>query len=136
MVQLASIAATIASKGTLFEPYLVDRILDPSGRVLQTFTPNRIGRTIDVANAERVAALMETVVTSGTGRPAQIPGVRVAGKTGTAEVGKSQASHTLFVGFAPVEDPSVAVAVIIEHGDGQVAASSLAKGVLAAGVAR
>ena len=136
VVQLASIAASIANQGTVLEPYLVDRILDESGRVLQIARPNRIGRATDVGNALEVARLMESVVEGGTGRPARISGVRVAGKTGTAEVGKSSASHTLFIGFAPVDDPKIAIAVIVEHGDGSVAASALARDVLAVGLDR
>lgn len=136
VVQLASIAATIANQGTVLEPYLVQSVLDPNGRRLTTASPNRIGRATDTSTAAEVTALMERVVSSGTGRPARIDGVRVAGKTGTAEVGKDQTSHTLFIGFAPIEDPTIAVAVIIEHGDGGVPASALAKGVLAAGMAR
>jgi peptidoglycan glycosyltransferase len=63
--------------------------------------------------------MMQSVITSGTGTKAQIPGVAVAGKTGTAEHGSNEPPHAWFIGFAPAVNPTVAVAVIVEDGGGE-----------------
>lgn len=135
-LQMALVAAAIANDGVVMEPHVVARVLDPAGRVLDTTRPHRLSSATDTKTADTVASIMETVVSSGTGRPAAIPGVRVAGKTGTAEVGSTAASHTWFIGFAPADDPVVAVAVIVENGEGGTPASARAKAVLQAALAR
>jgi peptidoglycan glycosyltransferase len=78
--------------------------------------------------------MMEKVVTDGTGTRAQIPGVRVAGKTGTAQQGKGEPPHAWFTAFAPSDDPKVAVAVVVE--DGGSAGSEAAGGAVAAPIAK
>ena len=77
---------------------------------------------------------MTGVVQEGTGRPAQLPGVSVAGKTGSAETGRDSGPHAWFTGFAPAEDPQVAIAVFVQEGgnDGQNASG----GTTAAPIAR
>ncbi|MGH2754108.1 MAG: peptidoglycan D,D-transpeptidase FtsI family protein [Actinomycetota bacterium] len=113
-LQMATVAATIANGGRRMEPR-IDRSVDPVGE-----------RAIKKKTASTMAGLMETVVEGGTGTGARISGVRVAGKTGTAEVdvGGERKNHAWFVCFAPVGDPKVAVAVVSEYGGvgGQVAA--------------
>jgi peptidoglycan glycosyltransferase len=130
-MQMAMVAATIANGGVEMRPYVVDRILKPGGGVLQTTKPKSLRRVISRRTADELTAMMESVVTSGTGTAAQIPGVRVAGKTGTAETG-TPTNTAWFVCFAPADHPKVAVAVMLEHqtGTGGETAAPIAKQIL------
>ncbi len=127
-MQMAMVAATIANGGVEMRPYVVDRILKPGGGVLQTTHPKSLGRVIKQQTADELTAMMESVVTAGTGTSAQIPGIRVAGKTGTAETG-TPTNTTWFVCFAPADHPKVAVAVMLENqtGTGGETAAPIAK---------
>jgi peptidoglycan glycosyltransferase len=138
-LQMALVAAAIANDGTLMRPRLVSEIRDPSGRVIRSFEPDAYSQPLSASNAQALTQMMVGVVSSGTGTAAQIPGVTVAGKTGTAEHGEGADPHAWFTCFAPAEDPQVAVAVIVLDGGslgseatgGQVAAP-IAKAVLEA----
>jgi peptidoglycan glycosyltransferase len=107
--------------------------------VIATFEPTEFSRPLSPTNAAVLTQMMVSVVASGTGTAAQIPGVSVAGKTGTAQHGEGLDPHAWFVSFAPAEAPEVAVAVIVLDGGslgseatgGQVAAP-IAKAVLEA----
>ncbi|HSM45791.1 MAG TPA: penicillin-binding transpeptidase domain-containing protein, partial [Acidimicrobiia bacterium] len=94
--------------------------------------PSELGRAMTSDTAATLTQMMERVVTEGTGRNAAVPGVRVAGKTGTA-TGSGDFSNPWFIGFAPVEDPSIAVAVFIEGSE--VSGESASGGSLAAPIA-
>lgn len=85
--------------------------------------PTVFSQPISAATAEKLTTLMEAVVASGTGTPAQVSGVTVAGKTGTAETGNEQDQHAWMIAFAPAESPQIAVAVLLENGgrDGSAA---------------
>ena len=113
-LQMAMVTAMVANKGVVMTPQVIDRIVSPDGKELVGFDPDVLGRSISRSNAEALARAMEAVVSGGTGRAAAIPGVRVAGKTGTAETGRAGVNTVGFVGFAPVERPRVAVAVFVE----------------------
>jgi peptidoglycan glycosyltransferase len=115
-LQMALVAAGIADEGLVMKPYLVQQVQAPDLSVLSTATPQVLRRAVSAAVAQQLTAMMERVVTSGTGTLARIPGVRVAGKTGTAQHGTGEAPHAWFVGFAPAEAPRVAVAVLVEDG--------------------
>ncbi|HZR91152.1 MAG TPA: penicillin-binding protein 2 [Gaiellaceae bacterium] len=132
-LQMAMVAATIANGGVPMKPYLVDRILTPAGGVLERTKPKRLGRAIKPETARELTTMMEAVVTSGTGTNAQIPGVPVAGKTGTAETG-TPTNTAWFVCFAPADHPQVAVAVTLENqtGTGGQTAAPIAKTLLEA----
>jgi peptidoglycan glycosyltransferase len=123
-LQMALIAAGIANDGIVMRPYLLDSITDRAGRVLSATQPRRWVTATDAATAEAVTAMMVTVVNSGSGTRARVPGVNVAGKTGTAEVGKSVETHAWFIAFAPAEAPRVAIAIVLENAGvgGRVAA--------------
>jgi peptidoglycan glycosyltransferase len=114
-LQMALVAAAIANGGVEMVPRLVSEVRDPSGRVVRTFDPEPWGRPISARTARALTEMMVAVVEGGTGTAARIPGVRVAGKTGTAQVA-GQAPHAWFVAFAPADDPQVAVAVVVLHG--------------------
>jgi peptidoglycan glycosyltransferase len=103
--------------------------------VLQTTKPKQLGRAISPTTASELTTMMELVVTGGTGTNAQIPGVRVAGKTGTAETGKTGINTAWFVCFAPADNPRIAVAVTLEnqlHKTGGEVAAPIAKTLLEA----
>jgi peptidoglycan glycosyltransferase len=97
------------------QPYVVDRILKPGGGVLSTTKPKERGRAISPQTAGELNTMMQSVVTAGTGTAAQIPGVLVAGKTGTAETGRKNINTAWFVSFAPADNPRYAVAVVLEN---------------------
>jgi peptidoglycan glycosyltransferase len=124
-VQMAMVAATIANGGILMRPHLIDEVRTRDGKVVSHTQPSRVDRAISVQTAQELTQIMESVVTGGTGTAAQIPGVRVAGKTGTAEIGVRGRYDAWFIAFAPADHPRVAVAVAIENATGfggQVAA--------------
>jgi peptidoglycan glycosyltransferase len=114
-LHMALVAAAIANRGVLMEPTLVREVRDPSGRVIKRVEPTEVGRAMSARSAAQLRAMMEEVVARGTGTAAQVPGVRVAGKTGTAQT-EAGPPHAWFVAFAPVEDPRVAVAVVVLNG--------------------
>jgi peptidoglycan glycosyltransferase len=115
-LQMALVAAAIANGGIEMVPRLVSGIRDPTGREIETFEPREYGRPISAQTADELTQMMVSVVQSGTGTAAQIPGVTVAGKTGTAQHGEDQPPHAWFVSFAPAEDPQIVVAVIVLDG--------------------
>ncbi len=120
---MALIASAFANQGILMQPYMVDSIENAMEKVIKKTIPKQIGMIIAPEIAEKIKSMMMDVVDIGTGRAAKIEGISVAGKTGTAENEQDQ-PHAWFIGFAPVESPQVAVAVIVENGGagGKVAA--------------
>jgi penicillin-binding protein A len=113
-LQAAMIAATIANKGQLMKPYLVDSIQAPDLTVIDKLSPEAMGRAISPEVAAAITQMMTSVVDHGTGRKARIQGIPVAGKTGTAQ--NSATDHAWFVGFAPADHPKIAVAVFVKNG--------------------
>lgn len=112
-LQMAMVAAAVANDGVVMQPYLVDETFDADGNTVDRTTPSQLGRAMAPATSTILAQMMERVVTEGTGTAATVPGVRVAGKTGTATAG-GDASYPWFIGFAPIDSPSIAVAVFLE----------------------
>lgn len=134
-LQMAMVVAAVANGGRLMEPHLTDRIVDPDGRVVERVEPRVYGTPISPTTAEQVNAMMRTVVESGTGTAVQLPGIEIAGKTGTAEIGEFGANLTQpsFVAFAPADDPQIAIAVNVERsvgGFGGTVAAPIARAVL------
>jgi penicillin-binding protein A len=118
-LQMAMVAATVANEGVLMEPHVVERILAPNGRDVVTRTrPDEIRRVMKADAAAALTTMMVRVVESGTATSAQIPGVEIAGKTGTAETGRENANDTGFIAFAPANGARVAIAVFLENQDG------------------
>lgn len=113
VMQNAVVAAAIANGGVAMNPYVVERVLSPEGATVSTAVPRSLGQPITADTAQQVASAMLDVVEYGTGAGARISGVQVAGKTGTAETGPNSA-NSLFIGFAPYEQPTLAISVCIE----------------------
>jgi len=150
-IQLAVMTAAIANGGEVMRPYVVTRIEDFDGNVLLQQAPETMHESTFAERDLRVVHEgLEAVVNEphGTGWLSRLPGVRVAGKTGTAQVVRQREAdlelkdeeiayerrdHALFVAYAPAKDPEIAVAVVIEHGShGSTAAAPVARAVMAA----
>ena len=115
-LRMAMVAATVANKGEQMTPYLVSRTLDPDLNEVSS-TATKVARTpIDSATATSLSSLMQEAVATGTGTSAQVSGVQVAGKTGTAETGTDSGPTTWFVGFAgtDINKPEIALAVVLD----------------------
>jgi penicillin-binding protein A len=116
-LQMALVAAAVANNGTIMVPHLVNRVTSPSGGTVVKIKPQVWKHAMKPSTAADLNTMMQAVVTGGTGTAAQIPGVKVAGKTGTAETGIDRVYDAWFIFFAPADDPTVAGAVVVEHSD-------------------
>jgi peptidoglycan glycosyltransferase len=139
-LSMALVASAIANDGIEMRPRLVREIRDPSGRIVKSFGPDELGRALSTKSAGELTAMMVSVVQAGTGTPGQIPGVEVAGKTGTAQHPNGN-PHAWFVCFAPANHPRLVVAVVVLNGGslgseatGGHVAAPIAKAVLLAGL--
>ncbi len=122
-LQMAEVAAAVANGGRLMQPHMTSRIVDAEGRTLERVAPHVQSVVMKPSTASAVRAMMEAVVNEGTGTSAQIPGVQVAGKTGTAETQIGTAINNVwFIAFAPASAPRVAIAVTLKGVPGQGAA--------------
>jgi peptidoglycan glycosyltransferase len=117
-LQMAMVAATVANRGVEMRPRLVERVVSPGGKTITHLRPEQLGRPIKAQTADQLKHMMELAVSGGTGTAAQIPGIRVAGKTGTAETGRANVHTTWFIAFAPADAPRVAIAVVVEDQPG------------------
>jgi peptidoglycan glycosyltransferase len=133
-LQMALVAAGVANDGTIMRPTLVDRIVSPQGKLIQRTQPDTWKEPMKPQTAAELTAMMASVVQGGTGTAAQIPGVQVAGKTGTAETGRAGQNDTWFIAFAPAGNPRVAVAVALSNqsGTGGATAAPIAKQIIEA----
>jgi len=120
-LQMAEVAAAVANEGKLMRPQIWSRVVDPDGRVVDRLDPTEYGQPISEQTAAELTTAMEGVVSEGTGTNAAIPGVTVAGKTGTAETpgnetcgGGSAENQAWFMGFAPADHPQIAIAASVE----------------------
>jgi peptidoglycan glycosyltransferase len=114
----ALVAATVANDGVQMRPYLVEQVQAPDLTVIDSTQPEEWREPISADVANQLTEMMRSVVDNGSGRAARISGVQVAGKTGTAQVSDEVADHTWFMGFAPADDPQIAVAVFVANGGG------------------
>jgi penicillin-binding protein A len=132
-LQMAMVAQTIANKGEEMEPHVVDRVVAPDGSLVSRTKPQTLGRPIKPQTAAELNQMMQLVVQGGTGTNAQIPGVAVAGKTGTAELGLGNFYDAWFVCFAPADNPRYVVAVVVEkqpNGFGGSISAPIARAIL------
>jgi peptidoglycan glycosyltransferase len=135
-LQMALVAAGIANGGMVRKPYLVDEIQSPNVKVLEKTQPQYLPDqpAMSPASARELTRMMVAVVDGGTGTTAQIPGVEVAGKTGTAQSAPDRPPYAWFVSFAPAQNPQVAVAVLVQ--DAGVARDAISGSGLAAPIAK
>jgi peptidoglycan glycosyltransferase len=132
-LQMALVAAGLANGGVIMRPHVVKEIRDAKGKVVRRIQPREWKTAVSPGTAAAVTAMMVSVVQSGTGTAAQIPGIPVAGKTGTAEINLSGLNQPWFIAFAPRDKPKIAIAVTIERaqgGQGGTVAAPVAKQVL------
>jgi penicillin-binding protein A len=134
-LQMALVGATIANRGVEPRPYLVQKVVAPDGSTVTSTSPHMLGQVIKPRTAAELNQMMQLVVQGGTGTTAQIPGVEVAGKTGTAELGPAYRNiyDAWFVCFAPANNPQVAIAVVVEkqpNGFGGSVSAPIAKAML------
>lgn len=130
-LEMLMITEAIADDGNIPTPALVEKIAAPDGSVIQSVPSGTLYTPIPSGVAQQVKAAMVQVVQQGSGVLAQIPGVQVAGKTGTAETGTTLGAHAWFVAFAPADHPRVAVVVLVEHGgEGATVAAPIARQIM------
>jgi peptidoglycan glycosyltransferase len=126
-LQMAMVTAAIGNSGRTMNPYLVQEVRGPDLAILQTTEPILYDQAMTPLHAAQLTEMMVNVVENGTGSNAQIPGVRVAGKTGTAQTGNDNPAVAWFVALAPAQSPEVAVAVVVEDaGAPEVSGNQLA----------
>jgi penicillin-binding protein A len=135
-LQMAMVASAVADNGTLMTPHLISRVVNQDGQTVSTTNPSVESQVMKPSTAQAVTRMMEKVVEEGTGITVQIPGVTIAGKTGTPQIptaDEPQRTQPAFVAFAPAQDPKVAIAVMIDQsngGYGATVAAPVAKAVL------
>lgn len=129
-LQMAMVAAAVGNDGELMTPRLVDRVTGQDGRVRDQRSPREMSQVMKASSARALGGMMRNVVDRGTGTPAQLQGVPVAGKTGTAELGDT--NQAWFITFAPADNPRIAMAVTVEKtaGTGGEEAAPIARQVL------
>ncbi len=134
-LQMAQVVATVANNGQGMRPYLVDEVRAPDLSVLEKTDPEEMPeRAMSAQSASELTQMMVEVVDRGTGATAQIPDIKVAGKTGTAQSAADRPPYAWFVSFAPADDPQVAVAVLVE--DAGVERDTISGSGLAAPIAK
>jgi penicillin-binding protein A len=133
-LQMAMVSAAIANDGVLMDPYVVSSVRSADLKPIETHKATELSTAMTPDNARELQQMMLQVVDQGTGRNAQIPDVEVGGKTGTAQSDPKRKPFAWFTSFAPVDDPAIAVAVIVE--DANIPRSDIAGGRLAAPIAK
>ena len=135
-LQMAMVASAVADNGTLMKPHMISRVVNPDGVTVSTVNPTVESQVMKPSTAQAVTRMMEKVVEEGTGITVQIPGITIAGKTGTPQIPTAtepNRTQPAFVAFAPAQHPKVAIAVMIDQsngGYGATVAAPVAKAVL------
>jgi peptidoglycan glycosyltransferase len=119
-MQMAMVGAAVANGGRLMAPHFTDRVVNPDGQIVLQVKPTLYSQVMSPSTAQQVSQMMRNVVEEGTGTPAQLGGISVAGKTGTASIGATGSNLTepWFIGFAPAQSPRIVVAVTIDKTQG------------------
>lgn len=113
-MHMAMLTSAIANGGVLMEPYLVDGVQNADGGGVSIHNPKSYGELMTTEEASKLTEFMQSVITEGTGRALNNMGYSIAGKTGTAET-ESAGNNAWFIGFAPVENPQIAICVLVEN---------------------
>lgn len=116
-LQMAMVVAGIANGGSVMRPYLVERVRSPDLDVIDQAQPDELSQAVSSNTADEITDMMVQTVAAGTATSAAIPGIDVAGKTGTAQSSGDRPPYAWFVSFAPADDPEVAVAVVVESSE-------------------
>ena len=117
-IQLITALSTIANDGKLVQPHVAKAIIDKDGNIVHEFSPAPLRQVVSYETAQEMKKILESVVTNGTGGRGKVEGYRVAGKTGTAEKYVPGKYVVSYAGFAPVDDPKLAILVIIDEPSG------------------
>ncbi|TFG78301.1 MAG: PASTA domain-containing protein [Thermodesulfobacteriales bacterium] len=120
-LQVVTALSAIANGGYLMKPYVIEKIVDPEGNIVTENKPEVVTRVISYDTSHQMKQILQSVVEDGTGKKAQIPGFSVAGKTGTAQIPDPKSGGyysdryiASFIGFTPVENPKIVMAVVVE----------------------
>ncbi|MDH6625161.1 peptidoglycan glycosyltransferase [Streptomyces sp. LBL] len=137
-LQMAMVASAVANNGTLMKPYMVDELQAPSVDTIEKTEPEEMSRPLSAKNAQILQSMMETVVKDGTGKNAQISGVTVGGKTGTAQHGENNSKnpYAWFLSYAKIGDGSTPVAVAVVVEDDKAVRDDISGGGFAAPIAK
>ncbi|MFG1666056.1 peptidoglycan D,D-transpeptidase FtsI family protein [Streptomyces sp. Y7] len=137
-LQMAMVASAVANNGTLMKPYMVDELQTNNLDAIEKTTPEEMSEPLSAENAQKLQSMMETVVEDGTGKNAQISGVKVGGKTGTAQHGvdNSENPYAWFISYAKLDDGSAPVAVAVVVEDQNAVRDDISGGGLAAPIAK
>ena len=142
-LEVAMVSAAIANHGVVMRPYLVQQVVGANLEILETHAAEQMSVAVTPEIAATITRMMVGVVEVGTGKPARITGVSVAGKTGTAQQGNGLPPHAWFTAFAPADNPKIAIAVVVEDGGnageeagGGRVAGPIAKAVMEAVISR
>lgn len=117
-LQMAMVAAVVANGGKLMEPTFVQKVTDPDGRTSDEIDPSEFSQVMSEETASEVAEMMTNVAEEGTASGLSVSGATLAGKTGTAELNQAGLNQAWFIGFAPADDPEIAVAATVEKCQG------------------
>jgi len=128
-LHMALVTSAVANGGVVMEPFIAERVSSHTGRVKWEARPSVLGQLMGSDNAERLSQMLVEAVEDGTGRAARIPGIAVAGKTGTAE-NPAGAAHGWFMCFAPAEQPEIVLAIVTERTGGTAVALEIARNML------
>jgi peptidoglycan glycosyltransferase len=134
-LEMALVAESVATGGVIRVPHVAAQIEDVDGKVVRRIGTKQWRRAMDPVTAATMKQFMLQVVQRGTGTAAQIPGIQVAGKTGTAETNPGENPHAWFIAFAPADNPRYAIAVLVEHGGTDGANAEITGGRVAAPIA-
>jgi len=131
-LEMALVTATIANNGIMQNPYILERATNYNGAIIDEHDMQTGTRVISTATARKIQAMMVETVKEGTGRSSALNDVQIAGKTGTAENEMTGKEHAWFVAYAPAENPTIAVAVIVEYSgtSGSESAAPIAREVI------
>lgn len=123
-LQMALVSSAIANGGLMMQPNLIESIISSNLSVIDAPTPSVLAQPITASTAESLKKMMVQSVTKGVASNASVSGLKVAGKTGTAQNGEGERVTLWFTGFAPATDPKVAIALVIEDGGGRDSGAS------------